>query len=88
MSKDFNKCYLCGKHTHTDVHHVFNGALRKKSEQYGATINLCRTCHSNVHNNAKLRMELKAKFQKIIMEKYNWDLEKWLKEFYANYRED
>lgn len=64
-------CYRCSMHgiktPAAEMHHVFNGAMRKKSEKYGAVIPLCRECHNIYHTNAKEYQRLKASFQRKIM---------------------
>lgn len=39
------RCYLCGRYGQTEEHHIFGGANRKVSEQYGLKIQLCPQCH-------------------------------------------
>lgn len=40
------KCYLCGKYTKTEEHHIFGGtANRTLSEDYGLKVDLCLECH-------------------------------------------
>lgn len=80
-----DKCYLCGRYTATDHHHIFNGAMRKKSEKHGAVVMVCRPCHERIHRDAELRLELKAEWQKILMERNGWSIEDFRKEFYKNY---
>lgn len=83
------RCYLCGKNgngDHLDVHHVFNGAMKKKSEKYHALVYLCHNeCHifgkNSVHQNGMQAKRLKARFQQIIMEEQGWDDEQFRKEF-------
>ena len=45
------QCFLCGRNGHDDPldkHHIFNGALRTKSEKCGLTVYLCHDrCHEN-----------------------------------------
>jgi len=44
-------CWRCGRNgcvDPLDKHHLFGGALRKKSEQYGLVVYLCNNrCHEN-----------------------------------------
>ena len=48
-------CFLCGKHNRTEEHHIFGGANRSLSEEYGLKVHLCMECHRTgknaVHNN-------------------------------------
>lgn len=80
-------CEICGAKA-TETHHIFNGALRQKSEKYGATIQICRECHEHIHKNYKFRHKLKAEYQKQIMKKYKMTIEDFRAEFYKNYLED
>ena len=77
-------CYLCGGRA-TDRHHIYNGAMRKKSEQYGAVINVCRECHDLIHKDYALRENLKAEFQHRIMQNFNLTIEEFRAIFKKNY---
>ena len=48
FEQDF--CYRCGKYGPTDWHHIFNAADKKRSEEYGAMIKVCRQCHEAIHS--------------------------------------
>lgn len=87
-------CYLCGGRAELfdplDEHHVFEGALKTKSEQYGLLVRLHHNkCHifgeEAVHKNAKNNRALKAQAQKIAMDYYGWDVDEWREKFYKNY---
>ena len=70
---------------------MFGGAYRKKSEKYGAVVWLCGDrCHRNgtaaVHRNATNNRFLKRIFQRRIMEREHWDMDRWIQEFGKNYR--
>ena len=46
MNTEKGVCWLCGKHTETELHHVYGGvANRKLSDMDGLTVNLCWECH-------------------------------------------
>lgn len=77
-------CELCGARA-SETHHIFNGALRKKSEEYGATIRLCRECHDAIHKNDAFRENLKAQYQQKIMDEQGWSIEDFRKVFYKSY---
>lgn len=78
-------CYKCGGRA-TEMHHIFNGAMRKKSEQYGAVIPLCRECHDRIHNqSAEERIALKAEFQEKIMAEQGWTIDDFRAVFKKNY---
>ena len=75
-----------------DEHHVYGGANRKKSEQYGLKVYIHHNkCHIfgkySVHLNAELDMALKAKVQKIAMRHYGWTIEDFRNIFGKNYIE-
>lgn len=82
LQYDPNVCYLDGEYANgdnLDWHHVFGGALRKKSEKYGLTVRLHHNrCHifgrKAVHNDAEISNRLKAEAQTIAMEHYGWSL--------------
>lgn len=86
-------CYLCGKNGRADrleMHHVFGGRYRKKSERYGAVVYLCgEECHRNgrnaVHRNRTVNLALKEEFQRRIMAEHGWTVEKFIEEFGKNY---
>lgn len=81
-------CRICGRAA-ADRHHVFGGAKRKKSEEYGLVVWLCRECHDRVHFGESgrklmdaLRKEAQAKFEREHPDK------DFLKEFGRNYLDD
>ena len=93
VQKDTDRCFLCGKNGGAwglDLHHCFGGALRKKSDKYGLTVRLCHdTCHLNgVHKDARLNRKVQAYAQKKAMRENDWDVERFIKEFYKNYLEE
>jgi hypothetical protein len=87
------KCFLCGGGLgieHLDRHHIFFGALRSKSEQYGLVVYLHHSkCHifgdNAVHRNAKVNRRLQAFAQRKAMEHYGWDIDTFRSIFHKNY---
>ena len=87
------RCALCGANGAADPldrHHVFGGALRKKSEKYGAVVYLCHhRCHifgaDSAHQSREVRRHLKRQAQARIMFEQGWTLEEWLREFGKSY---
>ena len=81
LQSDNTKCFLCGMNTNLeplDAHHIFNGANRNKSEQYGLKVYLHHSkCHifgkNSVHQNNAVSNKLKAHAQKVAMRYYGWD---------------
>lgn len=72
------KCYVCGDIYNLHKHHIFMGAYRKKSEEYGCWVYLRADWHNmsnyGVHFNRKLDLKLKreaqAKFEEIYGHKF------------------
>lgn len=94
LQSDKERCYLCGGfptfYDPLDKHHIFGGALRKKSERYGLTVYLHHNkCHifgaEAVHANAEKNRALQAEAQKAAMERNGWSVEDFRREFYKNY---
>ena len=84
-----SQCFLCGATRWLEWHHVFGGALKKKSEKYGLMVRLCHYCHNEppygVHQNSYRRRKLQAFAQEKAMQEYGWSVEDFIKEFYKNY---
>lgn len=86
-------CYICGRNgakDHLDCHHIFGGAYRNKSEQYGLTVYLCHDrCHENgehaVHRDAAVMRELRQYGQRKAMEENGWTVRDFIREFGKNY---
>lgn len=58
------ECYFCGNRF-TDMHHVRLGnCSRKKAEEYGLYIYLCRICHMELHINETLKRSVQQHAQK------------------------
>ena len=63
-------CYLCGTTHQLEIHHIYSGAFRKLSTQYGLVVTLCASCHrgvNGVHNN----YEKMAYLRKIGQQQFN-----------------
>ena len=92
VQKDTSRCYICHSYVWLEWHHIFGAALKKKSEKYGLMVRLCHCCHNEqpngVHQNRENRRKLQAFAQKKAMEHYEWDVARFIKEFYKNYLED
>lgn len=74
ITEDMEHCFLCGSTRWIEVHHIFSGAFRKKSTEYGLVVPLCHWCHNEapngVHQNYERRLYLKQVGQTIFMQKY------------------
>ncbi|MEG1074912.1 MAG: hypothetical protein RSF84_07215 [Ruthenibacterium sp.] len=89
LFSEHGMCYSCGIVGSTERHHIFGGALRKKSEQYGLVVHLCPYCHrdnkSGVHGNAHVMERLHVAGQKAAMQQYGWSIDDFRRIFYKNY---
>lgn len=83
MQDNTDYCFRCGRYAPTDWHHIFNAALKKKSEQYGAMIKVCRRCHEVIHT--KEMAKTKALAQSKIMQVYGLSTDDFIKIFKRNY---
>lgn len=64
-------CFICGKQGELDVHHAISGnANRKRSDEYGLTINLCRDCHRELHDKGEMEKQIKQFAQRRWEEEY------------------
>ncbi len=73
-----------------DWHHIFGGALRKKSEQYGLKVKLHHNrCHifgpGSAHQSGETAEFLHKAGQEAAMREYGWTVEDFRREFYKNY---
>ena len=84
------ECYICHK-SYTaglDHHHAIGGRNRKKCDEYGLWVWLCRECHSKLHDKGEHEKDLQAIAQQTFIadhkkQGYPEDVcrELWLKEF-------
>lgn len=73
FTDDMSKCIVTGMQTEIEIHHVFGGADRKRSEKY----DFCVPLHRSVHPNGAFRTDK------------NWmDLDHWLKRKCQEYYEE
>lgn len=94
LQRDMTRCYICHQRDEPlDLHHIFFGALRKKSNYYGCVVKLCHhRCHIDgenaVHRNRAVDLWLKRRCQKVLMAKEGWSMAEWRQEFYKNYLDE
>lgn len=69
---DYRRCHNCGRTSgKIDRHEVFFGSNRSNSKKYGMWCDLCRSCHTEVHQgDGSLNQRLKREAQ-MIFEKNN-----------------
>ena len=87
LQEDNEICFLCGRWGASEWHHIFGGANRKLSEQYGLKVRLDHNCHNEppngVHYNKK-NMDALRKIGQQAFEKTYPDLD-FRKIFGVNY---
>jgi hypothetical protein len=71
------------------ISHIFGGANRKLSEQYGLTVTLCHACHNEppdgAHYNADIMLYLHQWGQRKAMKEQHWTAEQFREVFGKNY---
>lgn len=96
IQPDTSYCFICRQNGYNDrleIHHIFGGAHRNKSEKYGLKVALCgEKCHRNgrnaVHANHKVDIQLKEYAQRKAMKHYGWTTEEFIEIFGKNYTEE
>ena len=63
-------CYRCGVYGYTEAHHIFGAANRKKSEEDGLVVNLCRPCHNLPPDGAHFNRKTAQWLHKVGQEAY------------------
>ena len=61
---DSNYCFICYKYKNvcrmaSDTHHCLSGSNRKKCDEDGLTVRLCRSCHRALHDKGLHDLDLK-----------------------------
>lgn len=80
---DKDRCFLCGKYGRMDVHHCLHGSYRRKADQYGLMVHLCRSCHMRLHDRGDHDKDLQRMAQEEFEKVYGH--EKWMQEFGRNF---
>lgn len=76
------RCYICGAYGQLEAHHCMHGtANRKKAEEDGLIVNLCHTCHMDLHDKGLEDKWLMQQAQTAWMRYYS----KTVQEFRARY---
>lgn len=83
-------CHRNGNGDRLERHHIFGGARRKLSEQYGLVVYLCGSrCHRegpySAHQNAEIAQYLHEYGQRKAMAEQHWSKEQFIEVFGANY---
>lgn len=94
LQQDLGRCWLCGEpaawNDPLDKHHVFGGALRRKSERDGLWVKLHHyRCHEDgprsVHRCAAIRRQLQAAAQREWMKERGSGEEAFRAAYYKSY---
>lgn len=87
LEDDFpNVCYVCGAHGHTDPHHLFGAGCKRRSDELGLVVHLCRSCHSQAHDSKD--HSLMDYLHRVGQRKYEQSIgsrEEFIKEFIKSY---
>ncbi|MBU5669563.1 hypothetical protein KQI68_06880 [Peptoniphilus sp. MSJ-1] len=69
--KEKKECEVCGRYEYLEEHHLIPGrGLRKLSDQYHLTINICRNCHHMIHHDKEF-LEISKKWGQQKFEKHH-----------------
>lgn len=82
------RCYLCGSSRYLERHHIFGGANRNLSEEYGLWVYLCFQCHrgkNGVHNNYDVMRGLREQGEEAWIDKGFGNQDDFLRKFGRNY---
>ena len=83
------ECYITQSTSNLHKHHIFGGASRRKSEQYGLWVWLRADWHNmagyGVHFNKELSRRIKQEAQSAAMRRYSWTEEQFIAIFGRNY---
>ena len=93
VDSDHPRCWLCGRNgmqDPLDLHHIFSGTNRAKSDRYGLTVLLChRRCHifgkHAVHASRETAQRLHEYGQRKAMEENGWTIDQFRQQFGKNY---
>lgn len=85
FTDDLSRCYVCGR-PYPNLHHMMNGANKKKAEQYGLILPLCINHHTGaegVHTKPEKMLACRQMAQKKFEEEHT--REEWIKLFNKSY---
>ena len=46
----FRECYICGRTTQLQMHHMLHGSMREQADRLGLTCDLCLCCQQKLHD--------------------------------------
>ena len=86
VQKDGSRCFICGRMTGLECHHILGGPNRKWSDDYGLTVMLCHEHHTGkdgAQYNRKTGDSLKRLAQIAFEARHSHD--EWMQAFRKNY---
>lgn len=86
VQKDGSRCFVCGRMTGLECHHILAGPNRKWSDQYGLTVMLCQEHHTG-KNGAQYNRDLGDSLKRLaqIAFEARYSHEEWMNVFRKNY---
>lgn len=85
FTTDLKHCFVCGR-PYPNIHHMMNGANKKKAEKYGLILPLCVNHHTGaegVHTKPERMLACRQMAQRKFEEEHTRD--EWVKEFGKSY---
>ena len=83
------ECFLCGRTSFLEKHHIFGSSNRKKSEKYGLVVDLCHYCHNEppygAHHNKDTMQRVHEYGQRKAMEEQGLTEDEFRHHFGKNY---
>ena len=86
VQKDGSRCFICGRMTGLECHHILGGPNRKWSDAYGLTVMLCHDHHTGkdgAQYNRQMGDSLKRLAQIAFEARHSHD--EWMNVFRKNY---
>ena len=81
------RCYICWQ-PGTDVHHCMHGtANRKRADEDGLFVVLCRNCHMRLHDDGIGDLALMKEAEKTWLKYNQADISDWIQRYGKNYLE-
>ena len=82
MYKSPDRCFICGKFTPLEEHHVWHGtANRRLADKDGLTVYLCPECHRELHDKGKADRLLMALGEIYWLLRYDMTKEEFIKRY-------
>lgn len=85
FTTDLEHCFVCGR-PYPQIHHMMNGANKKKAEKYGLILPLCANHHTGakgVHSKPEKMLACRQMAQRKFEEEHSRD--EWIEEMGKSY---